>query len=107
MDNAKAVFSKNLANYLNIHNVSRKELGDYLGVSQMAISKWINEHNYPDIEIIIKICEYFKITLNDLFDFNNQSEFNEHEKRLIYSYRDKPNVREAIDVLLNINNEKK
>ncbi len=105
MDNIKTIFSKNLVNYLNINNISRRELGDYLEVSQMAISKWVNGRNYPDIDIIIKICDLFKITLNDLFGFNNKSEFTEHEKKIIYSYRDKSNVQEAIDVLLNIKNK--
>lgn len=46
--------------------LSQKELGDLLGISNRAISKWENGLSLPSIEHLMKLAEIFHITLEEL-----------------------------------------
>lgn len=39
--------------------VTQEQLGDVLGISSQAISKWENESALPDILILPKLAEYY------------------------------------------------
>ncbi|MCY8233505.1 helix-turn-helix domain-containing protein [Priestia endophytica] len=45
---------------------SQEELAQKLFVSRQSVSKWENGQNYPSIEIIIKISDLFKVTIDEL-----------------------------------------
>lgn len=47
-------------------NISQNQMADVLGISQSAIGNWEQNHRKPDIEMIIRLAEYFGITLDDL-----------------------------------------
>ena len=51
--------------------ISQKELSEKLGISTMAINKWLNGGSI-DIEKIPMICECLNITPNDLFMYNDE-----------------------------------
>lgn len=42
--------------------ISQEELADKVGVSRQAVSKWESEQSTPDLEKIIIMSEYFKVT---------------------------------------------
>lgn len=46
--------------------MTQKELGDKLNVSAQAVSKWENGQTEPDASTIIKLCEIFKISTDEL-----------------------------------------
>jgi len=48
------------------NSTSQKELAQELNVKQQTISRYINEEREPDIDIIIKIANYFEITVGQL-----------------------------------------
>ena len=39
--------------------VTQEQLGDVLGISSQAVSKWENESALPDILILPKLADYF------------------------------------------------
>lgn len=41
-------------------------MADFLGVSRQTISNWENNKSYPDIISLIKISDYYEITLDEL-----------------------------------------
>ncbi len=43
--------------------ISQKQLGEYLGVSDRAVSKWENELSKPSIENLFKIAKIFQVPL--------------------------------------------
>ena len=47
--------------------LTQSVLGDKLGVSAKAVSKWENGKSMPDISIMKDLCEILGITLNELF----------------------------------------
>lgn len=56
-------------------NVKQEELANYLGVSSQAVSKWETEMSVPDIALLPKLATYFGITIDELFQLPNETEF--------------------------------
>ena len=48
-------------------NISQESLAEAFGITVQAVSKWETGLSYPDITVIPKIAEFFKISLNELF----------------------------------------
>ena len=49
-------------------NITQLELGERLGVSKNAVSKWERGISLPDISIMQELCSYLGISLNELFN---------------------------------------
>lgn len=47
------------------HNMTQAELGDVVGVSMQAVSKW-ERGGAPDIHVLISIARYFGLTMDEL-----------------------------------------
>jgi transcriptional regulator with XRE-family HTH domain len=47
-------------------NISGQKLGESLGVGKTTISAWENGVNYPNQETLIKIAEYFNVSVDYL-----------------------------------------
>lgn len=47
-------------------NMSQIELAEQLEVSRQAVSKWETDTAIPDLDKLIKICDIFSITLDEL-----------------------------------------
>ena len=56
-------------------NVSQKELASYLNVSQAQISKYESGVNEPDIGTLIRIADFFKISIDELLGHNSMETF--------------------------------
>ncbi len=48
-------------------NLSQEALAEAFGISVQAVSKWETGLSYPDITLLPKICDYFKINMDTLF----------------------------------------
>ena len=46
--------------------ITQEQLGDAVGVSGQAVSKWENESTLPDILSLPKLADYFGISIDDL-----------------------------------------
>lgn len=55
-------------------NLSQKELGDMVGVSNRAVSKWEKSLSHPSTEVCLKLAEIFKISLDTLMNGEPESE---------------------------------
>ncbi len=49
--------------------VTQEQLGESLGVSGQAVSKWENESALPDIQFLPKLAEYFGISIDELMGY--------------------------------------
>lgn len=47
-------------------SVSQKILADAIGVSQQSINKYENHNTEPDIEVLIRIADYFDVSIDYL-----------------------------------------
>ena len=68
-------------------NLSQKELGDLLNVSNKAVSKWENGTAIPDLKKLNALAEYFGVTMDELLGFsndkNNNDNINDYTKEYI------------------------
>lgn len=53
---------------------TQEELASVLGVTAQAVSRWEANGCYPDMSIIPAIANYFHITIDELFGYNNDRE---------------------------------
>ena len=69
--NVAEIFAERLRELREDNKVSLKKLGDAIGVSDIAISRWENLKRVPNIEMLVLIAEYFSVTPNYLLGFEN------------------------------------
>lgn len=53
---------------------TQEDLAGALGVTSQAVSRWESGGSYPDINLIPSIANYFGITIDALFGYENQRE---------------------------------
>ena len=94
MEGSKVKISQAIAEQRKAHNLTQKDLGERLNVSPQAVSKWETGLAEPDIDTLVKMCEIFGVTLNELCgqeseatpESEPQSERAEGEPRVILGY---------------------
>ena len=53
---------------------TQENLAEFLGVSAQAVSRWESGKSYPDMEMIPSIANFFHISIDVLFGYNNERE---------------------------------
>lgn len=59
-------FRDNLIHLRATHNMTQEQLAMLLGVSRQAVTKWESEKSYPEMDKLLKLCQIFNCTLDDL-----------------------------------------
>lgn len=78
-----------------------------IGVSSGAVTKWKNG-TIPPADVLISISEYFNCSIDYLLGRADVQRgiigdnYSEHEKKLIVAYRNKPEMQNSVDKLLDI-----
>jgi repressor LexA len=67
MDN-RDVFSRNLKYQMDLHNKSRQDVSEALGISYFTITSWVNGSKYPRMDKVEKLADYFGILMSDLIE---------------------------------------
>lgn len=49
-------------------DVSQQELGEKLGVSQNTVSSWEKGYTKPSTKNMLKIADFFEISLSEVYD---------------------------------------
>ena len=70
------------------HNWTQKELGEKLGVTDKAVSKWENGRSFPDITLLEALCETFDITVSELLSGKKiePEDYKRETERLLIQY---------------------
>lgn len=53
---------------------TQETLAEALGVTSQAVSRWESGGSYPDMNLIPSIANYFGVTIDELFGYNNERE---------------------------------
>lgn len=70
--------AENIAAFRKAKGYTQEQLGEILGVSNQAVSKWESAITYPDIMLLPKIAEALDTTLNGLYGItDDQRDLNE------------------------------
>lgn len=59
-------FRDNLVHLRASHNMTQEQLAMLLGVSRQSVTKWESERSYPEMDKLLKLCQIFDCTLDDL-----------------------------------------
>ena len=59
-------FRDNLQHLRATRNMTQEQLAMLLGVSRQSVTKWEAEKSYPEMDKLLKICQIFNCTLDEL-----------------------------------------
>lgn len=59
-------FNEKLIQLRKENNLTQNQLAEKINISRQSISKWENDHGYPDIANLIKISELYNLSLDEL-----------------------------------------
>ena len=83
--------------------LTQEQLAEEIGVTKSRVSNWEQGINRPDADILAALCKALKVSPSILLDvYLTDDELNEQEKKIIKAYREKPDLRQAVDILLGI-----
>lgn len=61
-------FGERLQALRRSNHLTQEEFAQQLKVTRQAVSKWESSRGYPEIEKIIYICNYYGVTMDELFE---------------------------------------
>lgn len=102
MTENKEIMARNIKLQMEKNGVNATELCKALDIKQNTFSDWINAKNYPRIDKIEKLAQYFGISKALLVeDIQDLDIFTDDERRLIREYRNADKVtQESVKRLL-------
>ena len=59
-------FSQNLKLLREEHNLTKKQVADAIGVSDIAIGRWETLQRIPSIETLVLLAKFFKVSADYL-----------------------------------------
>lgn len=65
-DNIKYNIAANIAYFRKELNLTQIELAKKLNYSDKSISKWERGEGTPDITVLVELCNFFNVTLNEI-----------------------------------------
>lgn len=75
---------------------TQEDLANALGVTSQAVSRWESGGSYPDMNLIPSIANYFGITIDELFGYENQRE--QKINRLVAQIEEMEQQNRGVDV---------
>ena len=72
---------------LEQNDMTQKELAEALGFTPAALGNYIRNVREPDYNTLIKIAEYFHVSVDTLLNHNYDRELNNDEKILLSLFR--------------------
>lgn len=85
-----------------LRNLTQEQLAVSLNISPQAVSKWEMGASYPDMTMIPTLAAFFRVTLDELFDFDVKNVDKEIEEiRLAYNKYFWKNFEKAEQILLD------
>lgn len=92
--------------YRETSGLSQKDLAAKLGISLSRMSNWELGINRPDADMLGDLCIALNVSPSELLDVRlNPEEYTSKEKEVLTAYRDKPDLRHAVHLLLGIDDE--
>jgi len=54
--------------------LSQANVAEHLNLTRQSISKWENDNGYPDLDNLVRLSEYYEISIDDLIKENQELE---------------------------------
>lgn len=89
--------------YRKENGLTQEQLADKINVTKNRVSNWEQGINRPDADILADICRALNVSPSNLLGvYLSSDDLNERERRVIQAYRDKADMKKAVDILLGI-----
>lgn len=89
--------------YREERKISRAELAKVLGLTVSCISNWELGQNDPAADHLGDLCRALQVSPSELLGVQLvDGELSQQERNLISAYRDKPELQQAVNILLGI-----
>lgn len=89
--------------FRELRGLSQKEFATQIGVSNSRVSNWEQGLNRPDADILAAICQTLQVSADELLDIRlSKDDLNEDEKQIILQYRKRPELHQAVRILLGV-----
>lgn len=89
--------------YREDRKLNQKQLAELIGVSNSRVSNWEQGINRPDADILAEICKALQVSPSELLDVHlTDEELTEQERKVLQAYRTKPELQQAVNILLGI-----
>ena len=75
-------FRDNLQYLRATHSMTQEQLAMMVGVSRQSVTKWEAERAYPEMDKLLKLCQIFDCTLDDLVTGDLTARSEEHTSEL-------------------------
>ncbi len=100
----KYKFGNKLTEYRTQKGLTQGELGEILGVSNKAVSKWENGSAMPRLDMMSKITDYFGVSMDEFLDIpsDKKTTDEELEQKYLKLYNEKMKRRKILRGLLFI-----
>ena len=83
--------------------LSQKEFSLKIGQKNTTVSNWERGLTRPNADILAEICAVLNVSPSELLDVRlSPEDMSEQERRVIMAYRTKPNLQEAVNILLGV-----
>lgn len=82
----KETLARNLKKWMEIKNVDRYKVSEDLGIKYTTLTDWCNGNNYPHIDKIEMLADYFGILKSDLIEeviWNKDTKLAKMEKNVV------------------------
>lgn len=96
MTDMKKLIGRNLAELRRLKKYTQVDLGDILGYSDKAISKWEKGESLPGIDVLYTLCDLYGVTLDYLVHEGT------YEEKKMYKKKDSSKINKIIIMLLSI-----
>ena len=76
MENINKIIGENISKHRKQLDLTQLEFAERLNYSDKAVSKWERGESIPDVATLMKICEMFQISMNELCYKNDTKKSN-------------------------------
>lgn len=92
--------------YRKQSGLTQEQLACKINVTKSRVSNWEQGINRPDADILADICRALNVSPSDLLDVHlSTDELTDHERKVIRAYRSKPEIQQAVNILLGVEGE--
>lgn len=93
----KLIICKKIDEYLKSTGMSNKDFGAIFNVGESNVRRWRSGIGALDINQIVKLCEYWNITLYELLDIKDPLNLSDEDKQRLRKIKDNPTLADLID----------
>jgi transcriptional regulator with XRE-family HTH domain len=83
--------------------LSQKALAGRIGAKNTTVSNWEKGLTRPDVDTLALICGVLQVSADELLDIRlSPDDLSDHERNVIMQYRRKPELQNAVNILLDV-----